>query len=145
MKKTRVKILGIEEDSVLKERKIYVPKDKELKTKITQLHHDVSVAECNGRWKITDLVMRNYWWLGVNKEVRKYVDNCDLYQRMKNRMKMPAGKLMANKVPKKLWTHLMVDFIIKLPLVAEKDTILIVYDRLFKVTHFVTTIEGIAN
>ena len=145
MKKTRVKILGIEEDSVLKERKIYVPKDKELKTKITQLHHDVSVAEHNGRWKITDLVMRNYWWLGVNKEVRKYVDNCDLYQRMKNRMKMPAGKLMANKVPKKLWTHLMVDFIIKLPLVAEKDTILIVYDRLFKVTHFVTTIEGTAN
>jgi len=33
----------------------------------------------------------------------------------------------------------MVDFIMKLPLVAEKDTILVVCDRLFKMTHFVAT------
>jgi len=36
----------------------------------------------------------------------------------------------------------MVDFIIKLPLVAGKDTILVVCNRLSKMTHFVTTIEG---
>ena len=36
----------------------------------------------------------------------------------------------------------MVDFINKLPIVAEKDIILVVYDRLFKMTHFVATIEG---
>jgi len=36
----------------------------------------------------------------------------------------------------------MVDFITKLPLVAGKDTILVVYDGLFKMTHFVVTTEG---
>jgi len=36
----------------------------------------------------------------------------------------------------------MVDFIIKLPLVAGKDTILVVCDRLSKMTHFVATTEG---
>ena len=36
----------------------------------------------------------------------------------------------------------MVDFIIKLPIVAEKDVILVVCDRLSKMTHFVATIEG---
>jgi len=36
----------------------------------------------------------------------------------------------------------MVDFIIKLPLVAGKDAILVVCNRLSKMTHFVTTIEG---
>jgi len=30
----------------------------------------------------------------------------------------------------------------KLPVVAEKDAILVVYNRLFKMTHFVVTIEG---
>jgi len=35
----------------------------------------------------------------------------------------------------------MVDFINKLPIVAGKDTILVVCDRLFKMTHFVATIE----
>jgi len=35
----------------------------------------------------------------------------------------------------------MVDFIMKLPVVAGKDTILVVCDRLSKMTHFVATTE----
>jgi len=53
-----------------------------------------------------------------------------------------AGKLKLSKVPKKLWSHLTVDFITKLPVVAGKDTILVVCDWLSKMTHFVATIEG---
>jgi len=63
-------------------------------------------------------------------------------QRMKNRTEVPAGKLMVNKVPEKMWMYLMVDFITKLPLVAGKDAILVVCDRLSKITHFVATTEG---
>jgi len=37
----------------------------------------------------------------------------------------------------------MVDFIMKLPLVAGKDVILVVCNRLSKMTHFMTIIEGI--
>ena len=47
-----------------------------------------------------------------------------------------------SEVPKKPWTHLMVDFITKLPVVAGKDAILVVCDRLLKMTHFVATTEG---
>jgi len=36
----------------------------------------------------------------------------------------------------------MVDFITKLLLVAEKDTILVVCDKLSKMTYFVAIIEG---
>ena len=35
-----------------------------------------------------------------------------------------------------------VDFIMKLPIVAEKDMILVICDRLSKMTHFVATTEG---
>ena len=35
------------------------------------------------------------------------------------------------------------DFITKLPIVAEKDMILVVYDRLFKLTYLVATTEEI--
>ena len=38
--------------------------------------------------------------------------------------------------------HITVDFITKLPIVAGKDTILVVYNRLSKMTHFVATTEG---
>ena len=37
----------------------------------------------------------------------------------------------------------MVDFITKLPLVVEKDAILVVCDRLSKMTYFVTTTKEI--
>jgi len=88
------------------------------------------------------LVTRNYWWLGVTKDVGKYVDGCDIYQRMKNRTEVPAGKLKLSEVPEKPWTYLIVDFIMKLLLVAGKNAILVVCDRLSKMTHFVATIEG---
>ena len=38
---------------------------------------------------------------------------------------------------------MIVDFITKLPLAVEKDAILVVCDRLSKITYFVATIEGI--
>jgi len=61
---------------------------------------------------------------------------------MKNRTKKIAEKLKLSEVPEKLWTHIMVDFIIKLPIVAGKDTILVVCNRLSKITYFVATIKG---
>ena len=69
---------------------------------------------------------------------------------MKNRMKELVGKLKLGKVPKKLWSHLTVDFIMKLPVVAEKDAILVVCNQLSKMTHFVATTkemsaEGLAR
>ena len=75
--------------------------------------------------------------------MRRYVDGYDMCQRIKNRIEAPVKKLKLSKVPKKLWTHLMVNFITKLLLVAEKNAILVVYNKLFKIIYFVTIMEGI--
>ena len=61
---------------------------------------------------------------------------------MKNRTEKVAGKLKLGKVPEKLWMHILVDFITKLLIVAEKDAILVVCNRPSKMTHFVATTEG---
>jgi len=147
MKKAGVKELRgnewkIEGELVLKEGKVYVLKDEELRAKVIQLHHDVPAAGHEGRWKTVELVTRNYWWPGVTRDIGKYVEECDLCQRMKNRTEEPAGKLKLSEVPQKMWTHLTVDLITKLPVVAGKDTILVLCNRLSKMTHFVATTEG---
>jgi len=54
MKKARVKELRgnewkIEGELVLKEGKVYVPKDEELRMEVIQLHHDVPAAGHGGR------------------------------------------------------------------------------------------------
>ena len=92
---------------------------------------------------MTELVTRNYWWLGVTKNVEKHVKRCDLCQRMKNRTEIPVEKLMTNKVLEKLQIHLIVDFITKLLLVVEKNVILVIYDRLPKMVYFMATTKGI--
>ena len=63
MKKAGVKELRrnewkIEGDLVLKEGKVYVPKDEDLR--VIRLHHDVPAAGHGGRWKMVELVTRNY-------------------------------------------------------------------------------------
>jgi len=129
---------------VLKEGKIYIPKDVELRAEIIWLHHDVLVAGHGGQWKMVELVTRNYWWLEVIRDVGRYVEGCNLCQRMKNRTEELAGKLKLSKVLKKPWTYLMVDFTTKSLVVAGKNAILVVCDRLSKMTHFVATTEGMS-
>ena len=69
---------------------------------------------------------------------------------MKNRAEMPAGKLRPNQVPERLWQHILVDFITKLPVSKSHDSILVVCDRFLKMSHFVamtekTTAEGLTR
>ena len=63
---------------VLKKGKIHVPKNKKLRGEIIQLHHDVLVAGHRGKWKITELVIRNYWWSEIMKDMGKYIEGCDM-------------------------------------------------------------------
>jgi len=127
---------------ISKKGKVYIPKNKAFRVEIIQLHYDVPVVGHRRRWETTELVIKNYWWPRVMKDVGKYVDGCKLYHRMKNRTEVPVGKLKLSKVPEKLWTHLTVDFITKLLLVVCKNVIQVVYNRLSKMKHFVATIEG---
>jgi len=65
MKKAEVKTLRneewqIEEGLVLKEGKVYVPKDEKLRVEIIRLHHDTPMAGYGEQWKTIELVTRNY-------------------------------------------------------------------------------------
>ena len=56
-----------------------MPKDEKLRIEIIWLHYNMLVAKHRERQKITELVIRNYWWLEVTKYIVKYVDSCDMY------------------------------------------------------------------
>ena len=63
----------------MKEEKVYVPKDEELRAEVIQLHYDVPAVGHRERWKMVELVTRNYWWPGMMRDVGRYVEECDLY------------------------------------------------------------------
>lgn len=110
LKKAKVKSLKekewlIEEGIICREGRMYILK-RELKMEIICLHHDRAVARHRGRWKTTKLVAKS------NKRCRKGYSTC---QRNKNQAEVPVGKLMPNSIPEKPWSHILVDFIVKLP------------------------------
>jgi len=155
MKRAEVKMLRDEEwreedGLMLKEGKVYVLKDEALRVEIIRLHHDTPMGGHRGQWKTAEMVTQNFWWPGVTREVKRYVEGCDACQRNKNRTEQPAGKLMPNSIPNKAWTYILANFITKLPLAQGYDSILVVVDRFTKMAHFVpmtekTTAEGLAR
>ena len=83
MKKAGVKMLRDkeqkEEDGImLKEEKVYMPRDEVLRTEIIRLHHNISVEKHGGQWKTVELVTRNFWQPGVTRDVKRYVEGCDV-------------------------------------------------------------------
>jgi len=45
---------------MLKERKVYIPRDEKMRTKVIRLHHDMPVGGHRGQWKMVELVTRNF-------------------------------------------------------------------------------------
>ena len=75
IKKAGVKTLRdeewqIEKGLVLKEEKVYVPKNEKLRVEIIWLHHDMPITGYGRQWKTVELATRNYWWPGITKEVK---------------------------------------------------------------------------
>ena len=146
IKQARVKMLKDKEwqevDGVMyKERKVYIPKDDKLRAEIIRLYHNILVGEHKGQWKIVELVTHNFWWPGVTKEVKQYMEGCNFCQRNKNCIEQPVGKLIFNSILERSWTYISADFITKLPLAQGYNLILVVVDRLTKMVHFISTTE----
>ena len=86
----------------------------------------------------------------MTKEIRKYVNRCNVCQRNKNCAEAPAGKLIPNMILEKPQRHISADFITKLLLAQGYNVILVVCNQFTKMAYFITTtektsVEGLAR
>jgi len=89
MKKAGIKMLRDEEwreenGVMYKKGKVYMPKNKKLRAEIIRLHHDTLIGGHGRQWKTVEMVTRNFWWPGITKKVKRYVEGCNAYQQNKN-------------------------------------------------------------
>jgi len=64
---------------------------------------------------------------------------------MKNRAEMLVGKLRLNTVLERLWQHILVDFVTKLPVSKSYDSILVICDRFSKILYLIVMTEKMAE
>src|SRR6266403_646587 len=119
------------------QQKIWIPNDEEIRTTIIHKCHDTPQVGHGGTAKTTELVSRRYYWPGMRETIKRYVKNCDTCQRSKVVRHAPYGLLKSNEVPDQPWKSIAMDFITDLPESDGYDTILVVIDRLTKMSHFI--------
>jgi len=81
-----------------------------------------------GQWKTIELILHKYWWPGITKFVKAYIQGCATCQTTKIRppTKVP---IKPNEIPEGIWETITMDFIVDLPVSQGYDSILTVIDR----------------
>lgn len=142
-KPPRVEIADCEViDGVLKRRgRIWAPVDERLRTELLSQFHDPKEAGHPGREAMYASIGREYFWPGLQDDVRRYVRNCDICGRNRQwREKM--GLLQPLPIPEQPWLHIAMDYAVQMPeqtperqksrTSLQGRNILIIVDRLTK-------------
>ena len=119
--------------------KLYIPDSELLKIHILRQAHDHPTAGHFGQAKTIDLLSRTYTWPGMATFARDYVSTCDACQHSKPVHHRYRGLLKPLPIPSRPWGSISWDHITDLPpsSAASFDSILVVVDRLTKLSHFI--------
>lgn len=121
---------------------VYIPQDRATQMEILRVNHDDPWQGGHfGQTRTLEVVRRHYWWVGLGKSVRDYVETCDICQRMKAPRHKPYGTLVPLPQPEREWQDISLDFITGLPPAARGgkayDAILVVVDRFSKMVRYI--------
>src|SRR5204863_6490596 len=91
--------------------RVYVPVDKKLHEDIIREHHDSPLAGHPGRYKTAELILRDYWWPQLQRDVRAYIEGCETCQRTKPHRTPTATPLHPFQPPSRPWDTITIDII----------------------------------
>ncbi|KAL4352593.1 hypothetical protein GQ457_06G013560 [Hibiscus cannabinus] len=121
---------------ILYKGRIMVPNEIALKSLLLREYHGSIRGGHAGILRTFQRISANFYWKNMRKEVRQYVNECQVCQRMKSDSLSPAGLLQPLPIPEQVFEDISIDFITGLPKSNGKEAILVVVDRLTKYGHF---------
>ena len=135
-----------EEDRVVYiEEKIYVPNSKKIREDILKENHDSVDIGYLGQHRMRELIKRTYWWPGLKKDVKKYIQGCFKYQRNKVQHQKKAGELHPLEIPQGPWQEISINIIGLLPKSNRMDAIVVIVDQFTKMIHLKATMTNILS
>jgi len=127
---------SIKNDLLLYKQRLYV--SQPFRKSIMQYVHASPIAGHAGYDKTIHRARRDFFWPGMKADLRAFVRECDVCQRVKAENVSPAGLLQPLPVPERPWYSISMDFIEGLPLSKGHSVIWVIVDRLTKYAHFLS-------
>uniref|UniRef100_A0A0W0FN00 Integrase catalytic domain-containing protein n=1 Tax=Moniliophthora roreri TaxID=221103 RepID=A0A0W0FN00_MONRR len=111
--------------------RVYVPNDLKLRKHLVKSIHKALLHGHPGQWNTVDQIQQDYWWPGMTKYIKAFVDRCAACQQMKintHPTQVPLQPIGGHKdvLPFQIIT---MDLITDLPEVDGSNLILVVVDH----------------
>jgi hypothetical protein len=128
---------SLDSDQLLFRGRRWVPEDEELRTRLMQVSHDSVLSGHPGRDGTIAILRRQYFWPGMDRDVRRFVRNCKACGRNTIWRERRHGLLKPLPIPERVGQELSMDFIVGLPESNGCTNVMVVTDRLSKDIYFV--------
>ena len=126
--------------------RVCIPNFGEYRLNITRELHDIPVAGHPGFQKTYMAIKRHYFWPGMKRDIKLYVERCFKCQVSKIEQVKNPGLLKPLDVPNLKFESISMDFIVRLPKTQTGfDSILVVVDQLTKRALFIPTVTTVTT
>lgn len=117
--------------------RLFIPEESGLRLDILQEFHASPLGGHSGIQATLARVFASFYWPGMHRDVKKFVNTCSICQHNKYNTRAPYGLLQPLPLPQQVWDDISMDFITNLPPSNHKTTIWVIVDRLTKFAHFI--------
>ena len=83
--------------------------------------------------RIIKLAKRNYWWLGLKEDIKKYMQDCIKCQQNKVQHQWKPEELHSLEIPQGPWEEISINIIGPLPRSNRMNTIVVIVDQFTKI------------
>lgn len=80
---------------------------------------------------------KDFYWVGIVKDLKQFVRECDVCQKLKSDTCFRAGLLQPLPMPNRPWLDISTDFVEGLPKSQQMSVVFVVVDKLTKYVHFI--------
>ncbi len=111
---------------------LYVSENLSIREELLKHHHDDSLARHFDTDKISKLLDCKYYWKSMIKNVKEYIDTCDICQRVKMKHHLSYNELKSLSWFTDFWKKITMNFITNLSFSKWKE---VVYDLIFMIVN----------
>ena len=106
---------------------------------LLKLHHDSNLAGHRGPHKTLQSMFQYYYWPKMFLTLKNYIQSCPECQASKHTRLLPPGMFHPLNVPGQPWSSISIDFVTGMVEAQKFDCIMVVTERLTKMSCFIPT------